>query len=290
MRSSLFFISTGLLVACATSAPTADPSPNPNQPGETSAGEAPQDNGTSPAATSSSPGASAAATSAQTNGSGQGGEPAAPHCLPDLGPCEDIRDTANPPVDPSGKPMVFDCYGACGASCNMVNKSVSQTQRCQDWPGATSQHRLLTYELVTGGTHEFCTFHDACYMQCNVRFLDTDPAYSCCTAYCDYGCENPLGFNDSCDAGKYQTDHGTFWGAIAFQRVCGNVDDYVPATCKAGKIPDAASPTWSHADCAVWATTAAGIDPGSLATITGKTTFTKLVTTGDWAPGPCPTP
>jgi hypothetical protein len=219
---------------------------------------------------------------------GDTAEPSAPPCLPDVGACKDLRDTEHPPLDPKGVPIVFDCFKGCGASCNSVQKSVGRAERCQDWPGAVPKHRTLAYEVLTGATHEFCTWHDKCYLQCNVRFTDDTPDYGCCIAYCDYGCENPMGFNDSCDHGRYETDHPSLTGALAFQRVCGNVDDYVPATCLAGKIPDAENPTWSFPQCLAWATTSIGHDPGGSVPSTGKTSFTKLVDKGPWSPGRCP--
>jgi hypothetical protein len=97
-----------------------------------------------------------------------------------------------------------------------------------------------------------------------------------------------MGFNDSCDHGHYETDHPSITGAMAFARVCGKVDDYVPATCLAGKVPSAENPTWSFGQCLKWATTAVGNDPGTTVPSTGKTSFTKLVEKGAWTPGHCP--
>lgn len=216
------------------------------------------------------------------------GPPGAPSCLEGFGTCLDLRDNVDAPTGPSGAPLRFDCYGACGASCSMQNKATTQTTRCQSW---SDQHRTLTYDIASGSTHPFCRWHDSCYLECAKRYDEVnDPTYACCTAYCDYGCEGPAAFNTSCNAGRYAPH---WWersvaGGIAFQRVCGNVDDYVGPTCRAGAVPNASAPDWSTANCLAWASTAAGIDPGAYAPSDGLVSFTKLADVGAWLPGACP--
>jgi hypothetical protein len=124
-------------------------------------------------------------------------------------------------------------------------------------------------------------------MNCDIQYGEDDPRYGCCTSYCDDACVDPVGFDASCDAGHYVPDHTNLLSGIAMSRVCGDVNDYIKPTCGNGPVPDANAPTWTAGDCALWATTAIGVDPGNDASSTGKLTFTKLLVTGDWASGPC---
>jgi hypothetical protein len=218
-------------------------------------------------------------------------EPEAPRCLEGFGRCLDLSDTPDAPRGPGGTAVTFDCYGACGASCDMQNKTVTTATRCQTWRGSAEKHRTLTYRVLSGATHSFCRWHDSCYLECAKHYDEAgDARYGCCTAYCDYACQSPQAFNTSCGAGRYAP---WFWertvtGGIAMQRVCGNVDDYVAPTCRSGHVPNANAANWTTLDCVAWATTAAGVDPGSVADSDGTVSFTELASVGAWQPGACP--
>jgi hypothetical protein len=213
-----------------------------------------------------------------------------PKCLPGTR-CKKL----DPPVrDPNGNIISFDCYGACGASCKLAGYTTQTVDRCQDDPGPPARHRIVKYDLITGNTHPFCRWHDACYLECAKAYGDGGNTYDNCVAMCDYACVNPYAMNRSCTKGKYAPG---FWnrnvcGAVAIQRV-DDPDKYVPICCKAGMVPDPSVRApwgWSRpADCLAWASTAQGPNPiADAAPADGTVTFSELSVIGDWQAGACP--
>src|SRR4051812_40210214 len=66
------------------------------------------------------------------------------------------------PSDPQG-PTGFACYGACGASCDCVDKAESRAVTCQNG-------EKCSWPVTTCKTHSFCRWHDSCYRACDFTF------------------------------------------------------------------------------------------------------------------------
>lgn len=82
-----------------------------------------------------------------------------PPTMPDTEPFS-IPDAVSTAAGQEGE---FQCFGACGASCNCAGRTVSEV---------TVQVGFLwcTYEVTTCNTHSFCRWHDTCYKNCDEMF------------------------------------------------------------------------------------------------------------------------
>lgn len=93
-------------------------------------------------------------------------------------------------VRPDGSTFTFSCYGGCGASCSLVRGSTKQETHLIKHPSNPDLCTNATYEIISGATHEFCSWHDSCYL--NAEFQNRNPsAYTAATRYCDLACTDP---------------------------------------------------------------------------------------------------
>jgi hypothetical protein len=194
--------------------------------------------------------------------------------------------------DNAGRPISFPCLGACGASCDLMNKTEHDVDVCLAGTCRPGKHRIARYHQITGASHTFCTWHDSCYLECSKAFENDDKdRYELCARWCDFGCVSPNNWSRSRDAGDYSP---SFWdrtvmGGLVFQ-MTGDDDDRrrsIATTRPAGAVPPK---TWVDADCAGWGLT--GFLGSNVATdlvaSEGTIAFTELVSVGDWVDGGCP--
>jgi hypothetical protein len=89
----------------------------------------------------------------------------------------------------AGQEGEFQCFGACGASCNCAGRTVEEV---------TVQVGFLmcTYEVTTCNTHPFCQWHDTCYKNCDEMYpgvvgdgsaQDRTSCYRACDGSCFSG-------------------------------------------------------------------------------------------------------
>jgi hypothetical protein len=197
-------------------------------------------------------------------------------------------------ADEDGQPVQLECFGACGAGCNLPRKREVTVQLCEDSPAAgcsTKQHRILSYRRIDGASHPFCSWHDTCYAQCAIRFERKAPGdYSMCTRWCDFGCGSPESYNASHLAGTSTRggSGGTVFGDTAFEATGSDADRerWIAMTAPAGPVPQPR--TWSDSDCGAWTTTAVGSSVVADApSADGTIEFSALESVGPWEPGGC---
>jgi hypothetical protein len=91
------------------------------------------------------------------------------------------------PRDPH-TPQGFACYGGCGPSCQCAGKEVTTEQGCAEgYP-----YRCL-WQITRCKTHEFCRWHDECYLRCNqiypgVEGDEKSMSRAVCYRDCDASC------------------------------------------------------------------------------------------------------
>jgi hypothetical protein len=64
--------------------------------------------------------------------------------------------------DPAGRPG-FACFGACGASCDCVDKKLQTIESC-------ANGKRCRWKTVSCKTYNFCRWHDRCYLTCDFQY------------------------------------------------------------------------------------------------------------------------
>ena len=189
--------------------------------------------------------------------------PDAPEYVPGTRPVDfriqrTLVDATLPSVDPTGAPLVFDCYGSCGASCALHDGDTFTKTHCRALP--EGQLLLADYTHHTGYAHAFCEFHDECYLHCNAAFVWGSSDAQWCRSYCDFACVEP----EDWTRGRLMNEK---LGVKSWSRY--------RAVEPASLVPTPR--TWSNAMCATWAIKGAGAaDVGSRPEGVVATDYTQL--------------